>query len=334
MRVWKPGERHRENESIDENNVSPGGGAATIQRGEINDNSSSSFQPVGHENADDDASVTSGISSMLSLSPMLGGGRSSKRKGPTYDILPPTIVDTQLVTKKVGKECQRLVLIRIYRVQDVARASMMSGGAENDEETYDVIAPLDVTAQDKADDGTKNENNDVFEGGRTGPSSLDPLLESKHSLRTLMEASALVQRIKAVGGSGFAIDPPTQPTDDASQTSNVSYLKSIGDALASPIRYLGGASNGVTPPTKTVSGGHSSSPYPTVMELMSRELLQKHVPSPSVGTTSRSAMTAGKQRSHGLFPALSVEDVPYVKSSWIFLRSCVEELDRRRLAYR
>ena len=69
------------------------------------------------------------------------------------------------------------------------------------------------------------------------------------------------------------------------------------------------------------------------MQLMSDELMRKHVPFPSVGI-SGAAMSAAKRKSHGMFPALSREDEPYVRASWMFLRDCVEELDRRRLAYR
>ena len=336
MRAWMPGEWQREN--IDENNVDSS-----------RDNVTAQTSPRCSQN-DDASSVASGISNMLSLSPILGGTpRSSKRKGPKYDILPPYIVDAQLVTKKVGKECQRMVLIRIYRVQDVARAALMGGEEEtNDEEAYDVIAPLDSTGGydggsalgDEFNHGSVNQqNNHGVGGGKAAVAPIDPLLESKRSLKALQEASALVQRIKAVGGSGFAIDPPPLPMlhsdgggDTASvtsRTSTKSYFKSFGDAITSPIRYFGGSNSAVSP-MKT----SSLSPYPTVMELMSTELLRKHISSPSVGTTSKSALAAAKQKSHGIFPALSMEDAPYVKSSWIFLRDCIEELDRRCLAYR
>jgi len=324
MRAWMPGEWQREN--IDENNVDNAGDNVTPQT-----------SPRCSQN-DDASSVASGISNMLSLSPILGGTpRSSKRKGPKYDILPPYIVDAQLVTKKVGKECQRMVLIRIYRVQDVARAALMGGEEENnDEEAYDVIAPLDIGGGNALHDEQFNHGS-VNHQNNPAVAPIDPLLESKRSLKALQEASALVQRIKAVGGSGFAIDPPPLPMlhSDAgdtasvtSRTSTKSYLKSFADTITSPIRYFGGSNNAVSP-MKT----SSLSPCPTVMELMSTELLRKHISSPSVGTTSKSALAAAKQKSHGIFPALSMEDAPYVKSSWIFLRDCIEELDRRCLAY-
>ena len=89
MRAWMPGEWQREN--IDEKNVD-----------NSRDNVTAQTSPRCSQN-DDASSVASGISNMLSLSPILGGTpRSSKRKGPKYDILPPYIVDAQLVTKKVG----------------------------------------------------------------------------------------------------------------------------------------------------------------------------------------------------------------------------------------
>lgn len=236
------------------------------------------------------------------------------------DVLPPYILDAQLVTKKVGKECQRLVLLRIYRMQDVTRARHGMGEGENEEE-FDAMTSLHT---EREGDGIINRHSDK-DGDNPGLS--DHLLESKRSLRNLQEAAALVQRIKAVGGSGFAIDPP-QPTleDDATTVSAVtgtrSYLKSFGDVITSPIRYFGGMN---------IS---RSSPYTNVMELMTVELLRKHAPSPSVGTVSTSTFVAAKQKSYGVFPALSKEDEPYIKSSWIFLRDCIKELDRRFLAYR
>jgi len=332
MRAWMPGERERENR---ERNSFDIGGQSTPQRGESKDNGEAAHHQENdvnrHDNNDDASSIASGFSTILS--PILGTSHS-KRKGPTYAVIPPYIVDAQLVTKKVGKECQRLVLIRIYRMQDVARVRSYMGD-ENNEEAFDVIAPLDSTGDggigrstlyDQQNDGEFNNSADSNGvGGKT--KVVDPLLESKRSLKSLQEAAALVQRIKAVGGLGFAIDPPLPSEGDAatvsSHTSTKSYLKS----LISPIRYFGG--NSAVSPMET----SSSSPYPTVMELMSTELLRKHRSSPSVGTNSKSGLAAAKQRSHGIFPALAKEDEPYVKSSWTFLRDCIEELDRSRLAY-
>lgn len=275
-----------------------------------------------HANNDDAASVASGFSTILS--PIFGTSHS-KQRGPTYDVLPPYILDSQLVTKKVGKECQRLVLIRIYRMQDVARVRSTLGDGD-DEEAFDLIAPLDSTC-DGALHNQQHDSNGV--GSKTRPA--DPLLESKRNLKGLQEAAALVQRIKS--GSGFAIDPPVPGEGDAatvsSHTSTKSYFKSFGDAITSPVRYFGGSSSSVSPMKPSNSSGYS-----TVMDLMSNELLRKHVSSPSVGTNSKSALAAAKQKSNGIFPALSKEDKQYVKSSWMFLRDCIEELDRRCLAYR
>jgi hypothetical protein len=267
--------------------------------------------PEKDENTSDDASsTTTGFSSILS--PILGAPRAY-HDGPSFDVLPPYIIDAQLITKKAGKECQRLVLLRIYRIQDVARGRVGLFEGENVED-FDAMAPLPVTEDG---DGVSDQHDHSQKG---------LLLESKRSLRSLQEAAALVQRIKAVG-SGFAIDPPhpMQVGDAASVSPNLgnrSYLKSFGDVISSPIRYF--------------AGRHTSSlsPNTTVMELMSAELLQKHVPSPSVGTVSKSVFDAAKRKSYGVFPALSKEDEPFVKSSWMFLRDCIKEFDRRFLAYR
>ena len=319
LRVWLPGEwerEHRVEHDVDEEQQNHANGTASV---------GCSQQALCEKSHDDASSVASGLSAILS--PVLG--TRARHTGPTYDTLPPYIVDAQLVTKKVGKECQRLVLVRIYRMQDVARVRSTLGDDQEDEEAYDVIAPLE---------GRQSEGG-VEESNNANGNKVDPLIESKRSLKALQEASALVQRIKAVGGSGFAIDPPRMHEGDAatvsSHTSTKSYFKSFSDAVVSPMRYLGGGSGSSTHSPKPPSNNNNSMVlYPTVMELMTKELMRKHVSSPSVGTTSRTAMSAAKQRSHGVYPSLSSEDSPYVKSSWIFLRDCIEELDRRCLAYR
>ncbi|KAL7546864.1 hypothetical protein ACHAWF_010186 [Thalassiosira exigua] len=324
LRAVLPGQKlpvqslgHREGGPIDGHTVpdaaSPPGGYGS---------SCSPACPAG--GIDDASSVASGLSAVLSLSsPILG----SRPKRPTHEVLPPCVVDAQLVTTKAGRECQRLVLIRIYRLEDVVRARLKAG-EEEDEEALDMLAPLDATDGD----GAGGSHGDRLDGGQDH--AVDPLLEGKRNLAALKEASALVQRIKAVGGKGFAIDPPQSNHDGdaptvASHSSTKSYLKSFGDAITSPIRYLSG-SDGATP-SKTSS--NFSSRYPTVMDLMSSELQRNFTPSPSVGTRSRSALAAAKRKSHGIFPSLSAEDAPYIRSSWAFLRDCVEELDRRCLAY-
>ena len=283
---------------------------------------------------DDTSSVTSGIS--LLLSPILGttapNSPNSRRKGRTCEVLPPFIVDAQLVTKKVGKECQRLILIRTYRMQDVAR--VRAGMNEEESEAFDMIAPLDKKGE-LGISGSRKQLHSRNSIGADQVQTANPLVESKRGLQMSIEASALVQRIKAVGGSGFAINP--QPMhDDASVSSHAStksYLKSFGDAITSPIRYFGGIAIAEESPVEQSSHA-TSTPYPSVMELMTKNLLRKLIPSPSVGTPSKSALSVAKQKSNGIFPALSKEDQPYIKSSWILLRRVLEELDRRCLAYR
>ena len=268
----------------------------------------------------DDVSIASGLSSILS--PILG-----KQKGPTFDVLPPYILDAQLVTTKTEKECQRLILFRFFRMQDVARVRLRMGEEENEEE-FEVIAPLSsppsrATGEDV--DGPKGA--DISGEGENNEGKVDYLLESLQGLESLQEAASLVQNIKSLGGSGFAIDlpQPMREGDNASGSqSTMSYLKSFGDAITSPIRFFGGNNQEIS----------SSLPYPTVMELMTLHLMNNYTHSPSVGISSKSVLESAKRKSKGLFPALSKEDGPYVKSSWMLLRYCIEELDRRCLAYR
>jgi hypothetical protein len=267
------------------------------------------------ESISDDVSVASGLTSILS--PILG----MRQKGPTFDVLPPYILDAQLVTTKACKECQRLVLIRIFRMQDVARARSRMGEVDIKEE-LDVIAPLSSPSVGEIVDGV-----DASDGEGKNKRIADHRLECLQSLKSLQEAASLVQQIKALGGSGFAIDHPMREGDDEIRHTNSTkrYLKSFGDAIASPIRYFGGI---------VEEKQSSSSSYPTVMELMSAHLMKNYTHSPSVGVSSKSALDAAMRKSKGLFPALSKEDEPYLKSSWMLLSDCIEELDRRCLAYR
>ncbi|KAL7504601.1 hypothetical protein ACHAXN_005220 [Cyclotella atomus] len=288
MRVWMSGEREKAKRD------------GFVQEEEFHNLQSTTQDVITSGGcASDESSVATGIASMLFSSP-------KPTKGPKYVNLPPYLIDAQLVTKKLGKTCQRLLLVRVYRIQDCV-------GVEEDEEEeiLDVPVPLDGCDADNT--------------------TTDLELECEKSVRALREAAALVQRMKAVGGQGFAIHPSSSFDDDnatvASHGSTKSYLKSFGDAITSPIRYL-------SSPTPTYSG--KSDRYRKVMpvaERMSVELLKKCKSSPSVGMASLSAYNAAKIKSCGVFPSLSREDSPYVKASWIFLRECIREFDQRCLSY-
>ena len=292
LRIWLPGEWERENARIREDS------SEASKDGSDELQTKTEYELVQHDDAighEDGASVSTGISSLF-----LGSTAKSRRKGPKFASLPPYVVDAQLLTKKVGKECQRQILVRIFRIQDIRRVSVDVEG-----EVLDAATPMEVEQH-----------------------SAGTHLECERSLNALKEAAALVQRIKADGATGFSIEPPQSiSTDDAtisSVSSSMSYLKSISDAVYSPITsYLTSSS-----PAQNVSRRP-----PTVIELMSSELLRKVIASPSVGTTSKSALRAAKQKSYGIYPALSKEDSPLIKASWIFLKDCIGELDNRCLSY-
>eukprot|EP00804_Cyclotella_cryptica_P025960 CCRYP_002777-RA/>CCRYP_002777-RA protein AED:0.01 eAED:0.01 QI:160/1/1/1/1/1/3/1231/967 len=321
MRTWLPGERTSMNAKRD----------CFVQEDENGDDLR--IQPPIHtvdtggsfENVEDASSIASGITSYLFSSP------KPRSKGPTYTNLPPYLVDTQLVTKKLGKTCQRLLLIRVYRIQDCVGAR-----DEEEEEILDIPPSLDANHA--------NNTRINLSGNR-----IDLEAESEQSLKILTEASALVQRIKAVGGQGFVIEPrhlvldPVDGSDDAtvaSHGSTKSYLKSFGDAITSPIRYFSTSSSTTSATGMTLPHQRSAKKIEqdlrrnvSVIELMSKELLRKYRASPSVGTSSRSAFNAAKSKSFGIFPSLNNHDAPYVKASWIFLRECMQDFDQRCLSY-
>jgi hypothetical protein len=288
MRVWMPGEWEKARRD----------GFVQEDKGEEKEHCTTTADVV----RSDESSVATGIASMLFSSP-----KPKSKKGPKFVSLPPYLIDAQLVSKKLGKTCHRLLLVRFYRIQDCVGVE-----DEEEEEILDVPVSLD--------------------GGDADNTTTDLELECEKSVRALREAAALVQRMKAVGGQGFAIHPSSSSDCDdnatvASHGSTKSYLKSFGDAITSPIRYL-------SSPTPTYSGKSDRHRKVPVAELMSTELLKKCISSPSVGMDSLSAYNAAKIKSHGVFPSLSREDSPYVKASWIFLRECIREFDQRCLSYR
>ena len=329
VRVYKPGEweremmtttttRQRQQQAVDDGFVQEGdedeqvviqgeGPLTPIQRVESHGGSSE---------GSGDASIASGITSLLFSSPRQQQQQSRSKKGPKYINLPPYLIDAQLVTKKLGKTCHRLLLVRVYRIQDCVGVD-----DEEEEEILDVPVPLDGEIVDSS-------------------TTHDLELECERSIRSLREAAALIQRIKAVGGRGFAIQPSSSSKHSVDESDNVtvashsstkSYLKSFGDVITSPIRYL----SSPTPPTYTgQSRGYYRGKEASASELMSKELLGKCRSSPSVGMASTSAFNAAKLKSHGVFPSLSREDSPYVKASWVFLRECIKDFDQRCLSYR
>jgi len=341
-RVWAPGEWERETQKRQQQSVSSnvavdgnGKGNSSLQRGASSGSATNEFVMVQDDNNDDENSVASGLASFLSLTSPIKR-RSSRHRGPKYVSLPPYLVDAQLVTKKVGKECQRLLLIRLYRVQDVANIRSFDG---EEEEVLEVPAPLGKEAS-----GSDNIN---VESIRPDGKHIDTEAESERSLKSLREAAALVQRIKAVGADGFAIDlppPMLDPMDDQAamhrtqHQQSAGYAKSFSDLFTSPIKYFSGDSDVIHP---TTSGDQDRSGYstptkrrqPTVMEMMTKELTRKYQSSPSVGIRSKSGLAAAKAKSHGIFPSLSKEDSPYVKASWMFVRECIEVMDKRCLTY-
>jgi hypothetical protein len=308
MRVWMPGEWEREQAKVEEEDEFH----FLEGDGDVNRHKSST-----NFDSKDDSDSQSVVSSMLSSLSFTSPIKSPKPRGPTFKVLPTYLVDAQLVTKKLGKECERMLLIRVYRIQDVAQQKLL-GASDEQEELLDVPAPLDWTV-----------NLELNCDGRR----VDLELESKRSVSALQDAASLVQRLKAVGGEGFAIDQPQPmltPLDEqdnesvSTQESTKSYLKSFGDAITSPLRYFGGSS---VAPLVTSTPSPLKSKSNTVMGLMSNELRRKCQASPSVGAYSK------PEKNHGLYPCLSKEDAPYVQSSWIFLKGCIEELDQRYLGY-
>ena len=108
-----------DNSGNNERNSNNGDASSSLlDREETINAGSNEHIPCPTNENEDTSSIASGFSSLLSFRHSSSSKRRSKKR-PKHVVLPPYLVDAQLVTKKHGKDCQRLVLLRFYRVDDV-----------------------------------------------------------------------------------------------------------------------------------------------------------------------------------------------------------------------
>lgn len=264
-----------------------------------------------------------------------------QRKGAI--LLPPTTVDVQLVTRKLTRECERLLLIRFYR-----------SDATSDHLDY-VSVDVDSMGLELSHHGMSNCPLDEWGGV------------------LLREAGSLVQKMKRHDNASFGeINPqgrnvpisasvvretigvslPPTPSDIEDDFPPVStrgkpvtaggtgYIKAFGSMITSPFRSPETTSRS-TGTKQYLSRNHnrgqsirwapSAGVYPdeqSAMEAASVFLRQHFEPCQSVVQVAEKGDGAEET-----IPCLCLDDYSYIHSSWRFIQEILSELDSRTLSY-
>ena len=261
-----------------------------------------------------DASVISGLSSLHPFddghSSIASAGRENSSD--TVDqsrmtMLPPILVDAQLVARRRARFFDRTLLIRTFRVGGCGIEGV-SG--------WEGRSAGPVTSNTYADcDSVVDEDEDGLGG------------------TMIRETASLVQKMTAEGGdfSGFSPISRSPTSGTSTATEATSYVGHIGNILTSPLRLFTGSHGGSDYQERVAQKDTSTStifpdPY-SVTEAVSLRLRRQYKPTSSVQRVDEYSQWT-------TYPALSDEDWPFVRSSWRFLKECLNELDNRDLAYR
>jgi len=269
----------------------------------------------------DEAAITSGISSLF-----------SPIKSTNYDIqplmalLPPFFADIQLCVRRKSRFGERILLVRLFRVEE---GQLIDG----------TICP-------------PTSSSEVYEGEENDDGTL------------IRHAAALFQRIRIVASNGGTVtlecndemtvpqgkktletprgsqidetskqtSPHAQRKSNISHKRNNNYVKQIGDALISPIRLLSTDNDKKDLRTRDKQSmrARKRCNYPILNsqesagKFASDKLMSDFQDTPSINCESSDIEP---------IPVLSSYDWPFVQSTWRFLKSCLNELDNRDLAY-
>lgn len=228
--------------------------------------------------------------------------------------VPPFVVDVQLCMKRSSRTADRILLIRIYPI---------SPGQTLDD---GIVCP--DTSTDKPLPNT------------TEHSSLHGIsMESDGNNWNLREASSLFQRMRDVAKSGgtlgFSADRRSDDHDyDSNVYSTPKQPKSmIRNVLTSPLRLFS--------PSKPTNTPKRNKPTLNFVRFDAEQNVIKGVDSARIRVTekliSQFTVTPSILEDVGdieSIPSLSFVDWPYIQSSWRFIKSCLNELESRNLAYR
>jgi len=300
-----------------------------------------------------DAHLSSSFSrllSPLSSSSKAHGSLGSRKRS---ILLPPIIADVQLITRKLTRDCERILLVRIYRSQDpTLTGSALDGDGLGASGHLDYVSvDVDNMGMDishhgmtdcpinewggillkeaaslvqKMEEHKDTSFGEVFNGGRT-----------PHQGRNAQISAAVVKETVGVSLPPTPSDiadnysPPPEGKAASGNSTTGKYVKALGSMLTSPFRSpLSGSSSNIN---RAGGGEASGGMYPdqrSATEGASIILRRSFHPTLSVIQIANQG-----NRKATTIPSLSSDDYAYVQSSWRFLQEILSELDSRTLSY-
>lgn len=212
-------------------------------------------------------------------------------------ILPPFIIDAQLCTRRKSRECERVLLVRSFRM-------------EVDEVIDDHFYSTD------------NRNN----------VDIDYLDESTSNIR---ESAALFQRLRSMSSLGSVVGFGKSLQKGAgSEYLNKTRRKKpsvqkLENILASPFKMI----NNILHDDETYTVIDSQRDGIEWSDSSHDNISKQKVPGRLMNMSPSTPSVKDKNDDAVPIPALSVDDLPFVQSSWIFVKECLDELDNRDLVY-
>jgi len=248
-----------------------------------------------HQFRSDESFVSYGLGSLFS--PTSSPHRSRK----SITMLPPFLIDVQLCIRRRSREGERLILIRSFRMEE---GQVVEGVG---------CPPIEKSI-------VREDNEDC--GGTL-----------------VRESAALFQRIRSVASVGGTIALECNDNIIVHQEGNSSVTpppkstaQQFGDVIASPMRLFASEPKKKTsrPLPRGENDANKRHGRPMLRsrncaeEFTSDKLMRSFIETPSIQC---------EQVDVEPIAALSVDDWPFVQSTWRFLKEFLNELDNRDLAY-
>jgi len=227
--------------------------------------------------------------------------------------VPPFVVDVQLCMKRSSRTAERILLTRIY---PISPGQILDDG---------IVCP---------DTSTEKPLSNTMEQS----SSHSISMESDRNNWNLRETASLFQRMRDVAKSGgtlgFSAERRSDDNDYDSNAYSTPKPKSmIRNVLTSPLRLFS--------PSKPTNTPKRNKPTLNFVRFDAEENVFKGVDSARTLVTEKliSQFTVTPSILDDMgdiepIPSLSFVDWPYIQSSWRFVKSCLNELESRNLAYR
>ena len=283
------------------------------------------------------------------LSPFSSHNKAQKygnQQRPAKDriLLPPITVDVQLVTRKLTRECERMLLIRVYKCQDIEAG----GSGEASAQHLDFVSvDVDSMGLDLSHHGGMTECPIDEWGGillREAGSLVQKMDGHKdYSFGEVLNGGRSVRRGRDVQISaevvretvGVSLPPTPSDVDDSyiptatrntphPQGSTSKYIKAFGSMITSPFR------SPVPGSTSRITTAGSSTPNRTA-GMFADQSAAAVAASNLLRRTFH--QTPSVEKNKKTIPCLCLGDYLSIQSSWRLLREILSELDSRTLSY-